>query len=163
MKADKLNGINVIDYNNTVEEVRKHPKLGRCTFRVHNDWITGGHNFATIKDYYCANQETIRSKPFKVEADEPPVLLGEDLGANPVEYALTVLAGCLTTTLIYHAAAQGITIHEVEAKLDGDLDVQGILGMSESVRNGYGNIRVTYRIEADASEEQLKDLVQLAQ
>jgi uncharacterized OsmC-like protein len=78
----------------------------------------------------------------------PPVLLGEDAGANPVEYALTALAGCLTTSLVYHAAARAIKRDEVEAKLEGDLDLHGFLGMSENVRNGYDSIRVTFKIKA---------------
>ena len=95
--------------------------------------------------------------------DEPPVLLGKDQGANPVEYALAALNGCLTTTLIYHAAAQGIKIDEVESTLSGDLDIQGLLGMSEKVRNGYEKIKVTFKVKSDAPEEKIKELVDLAQ
>jgi uncharacterized OsmC-like protein len=91
------------------------------------------------------------------------VLLGTDRGANPVEYVLTALAGCLTTSLVYHAAARGIAVEEVESHLEGDLDLRGFLGLSEEVRNGYENIRVTFKIKADATEEQLRELVQLAQ
>jgi uncharacterized OsmC-like protein len=95
--------------------------------------------------------------------NQPPVLLGGDQGANPVEYALAALAGCLTTSLIYHAAAQGIKIDEVESTLDGDLDLQGFLGLSDRVRNGYEGINVTFRIKADATGEKLRELVELAQ
>ena len=96
-------------------------------------------------------------------ADEPSVLLGTDRGANPVEYVLTALAGCLTTSLVYHAATRGISIEEVESHLEGDLDLRGFLGLSEEVRTGYENIRVSFKIKADATDEQLKELVQVAQ
>jgi uncharacterized OsmC-like protein len=89
--------------------------------------------------------------------------LGRDHGANPVEYALAALNGCLTTTLVYHAAAQGIKIEEVESTLSGDLDIQGLLGMSDKVRNGYEKIKVTFKVKADAPEEKVKELVDIAQ
>jgi uncharacterized OsmC-like protein len=89
--------------------------------------------------------------------------LGTDQGANPVEYALATLNGCLTTSLIYHAAAQGIKIDEVESTLSGDLDLQGFLGMSEKVRNGYEKIKVSFRVKSDAPSEKIRELVDLAQ
>ncbi|MDQ4056949.1 MAG: OsmC family protein, partial [Thermoproteota archaeon] len=104
-----------------------------------------------------------RSQPFEFEKDEPPVLLGEDHGANPVEYALAALNDCLTTSLIYHAAAKGIKIDEVESTLAGDLDLHGFLGLNENVRNGYEKIQVTFKIKADAPEEKLGELVEIAQ
>ena len=98
-----------------------------------------------------------------LDKDEPPVLLGEDHGANPAEYALAVLNGCLTTTLIYHAAAQRVKIEKVESTLAGDLDIQGLLGMSENVRNGYEKIKVTFKVKSDAPKEKIRELVELAQ
>jgi uncharacterized OsmC-like protein len=97
-----------------------------------------------------------------MDADEPPLLLGEDIGANPVEYVLTALSACLTTALVYHAAAQGIIIHEVESDLEGDLDIRGFLGLSDEVRNGYEHIRVNFRIKADAPQEKIEELIRLA-
>lgn len=96
------------------------------------------------------------------DADEPQVLLGEDHGANPVEFVLTALAGCLTTSLVYHAATQGIKLEEVESKLEGDLDLHGFLGLSDKIRNGYENIRVTFKVKGDAPDKKLEELVQLA-
>jgi uncharacterized OsmC-like protein len=100
---------------------------------------------------------------FKLEIDEPPLLLGEDYGANPVEYVLTALSGCLTSSLIYHAAAQGITIEEVESELEGDLDLRGFLGLSDEVRNGYNSIDVKFKVKADAPQEKIDELIELAQ
>jgi len=164
MSAEKIvNGVNVTNLFNTVVAVKGNPDIAKFNFRAQNRWINGWNNRTTVNEFYGACQTHTRSKPFEYVKDEPPVLLGNDQGANPVEYALTALAGCLTTSLIYHAAAQGIKIDEVESTLDGDLDLQGFLGLSESIRNGYQNINVTFRIKADASEEKLQELVELAQ
>jgi uncharacterized OsmC-like protein len=104
-----------------------------------------------------------RSQSFVFEKDEPPVLLGEDHGANPVEYVFAALDGCLITSLIYHGAAQGIKIDEVETSFSGDLNLHGFLGLDENIRNGYEKIKVTFKIKADVSKEKLQELVQLAQ
>jgi uncharacterized OsmC-like protein len=160
----QVNGVNVTQLMATVEAIKDTPSLAQFRFRAKNRWMDGGHNRTTVKEFYGAGQEdTSRIKPFVLDADEPPVLLGEDQGANPVEYVLAALAGCLTTSLVYHAAARGIKIDEVESRLEGTLDLRGFLGMSENVRNGYDDVRVTFKIKADASEEQLKELVELAQ
>ena len=93
---------------------------------------------------------------------EPPVLLGQDEGANPVEYVLHALAGCMTTTMVYHAAARGITIESVETELEGDLDLHGFLRIDDTVRNGYENVRVKFKVKSDASPEQLEDLAKIS-
>jgi len=98
-----------------------------------------------------------------MDNDEPDVLLGSDQAANPVENVLHSLAGCLTTSLIYHAAARGITIHAMESRLEGNLDLRGFLGLSGDVRNGYQGVRVTFRIDSDASPQQLAELCTIAQ
>lgn len=158
-----MNGVNVDNLFKTVVAVKGNPVIAKFNFRAKNRWINGGSNKTMVDEFYGACQTHHRSRPFEYVKDEPPVLLGNDQGANPVEYALAALAGCLTTSLVYHAAAQGIQIEEVESILKGDLDLQGFLGLSETVRNGYENIDVTFRIKADAPEEKLKQLVELAQ
>jgi uncharacterized OsmC-like protein len=97
------------------------------------------------------------------EIDEPPVLCGQDLGANPVEYLLVALSGCLTTTLVAHAAVHGIEVKKVESRYEGDLDLRGFLGLSENVDVGYKNIRVYFKIDGDLSEEQKEALIRMAQ
>jgi uncharacterized OsmC-like protein len=94
-------------------------------------------------------------------ADEPEILLGTDRAANPVEHLLHALAACVTSSMVYHAAARGIAIDEVESSLDGDLDLQGFLGLDPSVRNGYQQIRLKLRIKADVTDEQLQELSSL--
>jgi len=164
MSTEKIvNGVNVDNLFKTVVAVKGNPTIAKFNFRAKNKWINGGNNKTTVNEFYGACQTHSRSKPFEYVKDEPPVLLGNDQGANPVEYALAALAGCLTTSLIYHAAAQGVKLDEVESTLRGDLDLQGFLGMSENIRNGYEKIDVSFRIKADAPEEKLKELVELAQ
>jgi uncharacterized OsmC-like protein len=158
-----VNGVNVTNLFGAINAITDNPNISKFNFRAKGQWIYGGHNQTVINEFDGACQTHTRSQPFVFDKDEPPVLLGKDLGANPVEYALAALNGCLTTTLIYHAAAQGIKIEKVESTLSGDLDIQGLLGMSDKVRNGYEKIKVTFRVKADASEEKIKELVDLAQ
>jgi uncharacterized OsmC-like protein len=158
-----INGVDVDQLNETVASIQNDPGLAKCSFRATNRWLNGGHNRANIHGFFAAGQTFTHSKDFTHEIDEPPVLLGEDRGANPVEYVLSALSGCLTSSLIYHAAAQGVQIDEVESTLEGDLDLRGFLGMSEEVRNGYENIRINFKIRSDAPQEKLDELVQLAQ
>jgi uncharacterized OsmC-like protein len=163
-KQSIVNGVNVDQLMSTINAIKERPELARFKFRASNRWVQGGHNRTTIKDFYGAGQEDAsRTKPFVLEADEPAVLLGEDQGANPVEFVLHALAGCLTTSLVYHAAAQGIKIDAVESRFEGELDLHGFLGLSDRVRNGYEQIRVTFKIQADAPAEKLKELCELAQ
>lgn len=157
-----INGVDVDQLRQTIGNIKNDPGLAKAKFRATNRWRNGGHSTVTIHDFYSARQNLVHEHDFKFEADEPPLLLGEDKGANPVEYVLTALSACLTTALIYHASAKGITLEEVESELEGDLDLRGFLGISEQVRNGYENIRVNFRIKADASQEKLDELVKLA-
>jgi uncharacterized OsmC-like protein len=162
-KEKIVNGVSVTKLFQTIGAIQGNPTITDFNFRARGRWVNGGHNRTTINDFYGACQTHSRSQPFMFEKDEPPVLLGEDNGANPVEYALAALNGCLTTSLIYHAAAKGIKIDEVESSLSGDLDLHGFLGLSESIRNGYEKIQVTFKIKSDAPEEKLRELVELAQ
>jgi uncharacterized OsmC-like protein len=159
-----VNGVSVDQLMETIRLIQQTPGIAKFEFRAENRWIAGGHNRTTVSDFYGAGgEDTSRERPFVLDADEPPVLLGENHGANPVEYVLTALAGCLTTSLVYHAAARGIAIDKVESRLEGDLDLHGFLGLSDTVRNGFQNIRVTFRIEADAPRATLEELCRVAQ
>jgi uncharacterized OsmC-like protein len=158
-----INGVDVERLGQTVQAVQQNPSLGTSQFRAVNRWISGGHNRSMIKGFYGAGQEdTTRTKPFVLDADEPPVLLGKDQGANPVEFVLHALAACLTTSLVYHAAARGIQIESIESRLEGDLDLQGFLGLSEQVRRGYQQVRASFTIKSDASAEQLETLMKFS-
>ena len=153
------NGVNVTRLKNTIQAISETPSLGTFNFRATNRWLHGGHNRSTVKDFYGAGQEdTSRARPFIMDADEPDVLLGQDRGANPVEFVLHALAACLTTSVIYHAAARGIEIGAFETELDGDLDIQGMLGLSDTIRKGYQQIRVRFKVQSDADAETLRQL-----
>jgi uncharacterized OsmC-like protein len=163
-KAEMVNGVDVDRLFGTIDAIRRQPELATFRFRATNRWIQGGHNRSAIKGFYGAGQEDAsRPDAFRLDNDEPGVLLGTDRGANPVEQVLHALAGCLTTSLVYHAAARGIRLEEVESELEGSLDLHGFLGMSEEVRNGYENVRVLFRVKANATAAEIADLVRLAQ
>lgn len=158
-----LNGVDVTQLFEAIELIRGNAEIAKFKFRNSNKWITGGLNRSTIGGYYGALEERTRENPFVVDNDEPPVLLGEDRGPNPVEQVLHGLAGCITTTLVYHAAAKGIRIDEMETSFEGDLDLRGFLGLPGRTRNGYEEIRVKVRVKADATREQVEELVRLAE
>ena len=163
-KKGTLNGVDVDRLFATIDAIGADPNAAKFEFRASNKWIRGGHNRSTIQGFYGANQEDdTRSRPFVYDNDEPDVLLGTDQGANPVEYVLNALAACLTTSLVYHAAARGVRIDEVQSKLEGDIDLHGFLGLSDKIRNGYEQIRITFRVKGDATDQQLAELVELAQ
>ena len=158
-----INGVNVDELLNTIDAIKSDKSIAKFKFSAKNEWKNGGHNRTTVDEFFGACKTHNRSKPFVIDEDEPPVLLGEDHGANPVEFALAALAGCLTTSLVYHAAAKGIKLDSVESRLEGDLDLRGFLGLDDSVRNGYENISVKFKIKADAPEEVLEELCRMAQ
>ena len=154
-----VNGVNVEQLGTNIRAIQDNRELAKFQFRATNSWIHGGHNRTTIKEFYGVGKEdTTRTKPFVFHADEPPVLLGEDHGANPVEFVLHALASCLTTSMVYHAAARGIKIDSIESRLEGDLDLRGFLGLSKDVRPGYENLRVEFTVKSDASAETLQEL-----
>jgi uncharacterized OsmC-like protein len=163
MKEDNnsKNGVNVEELFNTIDAVKKAPVIARFKFRANNEWIDGGYNRTTVKDFYGIQKEHKHEAVFKLDADEPPLLLGTGKGPNPVEYLLTALAACLTTALVYHAAAKGIVLKSVESRLEGDIDLRGFLGISKDVRKGYQEIRIYFKIDADVPNEELEELVQL--
>lgn len=158
-----INGVEVERMGATVQAVQQNPALAGFQFRATNQWINGGHNRSTIKGFYGAGQEDkLRTKPFVLDADEPPLLLGQDQGANPAEYVLHALAACLTTSMVYHAAARGIRIESMESTLEGELDLQGFLGLSGQIRPGYKEIRAHFTVTSDASPEQLRELAKFS-
>jgi uncharacterized OsmC-like protein len=158
-----LNGVNVGAVNELIDVLSEEQDLAKSKFRISNKWINGGHNRSTITDFYGGGKNISHKEPFILDADEPPILAGEDKGANPVEHLLNALAACMTTTMVYHAAARGIKLEEVESELEGDLDLRGFLAISDDVRSGYQNIRVKFKVKTDAENvERLKALARLS-
>jgi uncharacterized OsmC-like protein len=156
-----INGVMVDDLFTTIDAIKATPSIAKFKFKIRNQWDGCARNISTVDMFHGAGQELSRTKPFVLEADEHQVLLGKDLAANPVEYLLHSLAACLTTSMVYHAAARGIQIEEVESSLDGDIDLHGFLALDKNVRKGFQGIRVNFKIKADVPDEQLMEIVQL--
>jgi uncharacterized OsmC-like protein len=158
-----VNGVNVENLLESIYAFKQQPALGKFQFRATNKWITGAHNQSRIKGFYGAGQEdTQRTQTFVLDADEPAVLHGGDRGASAGEFVLHALAACVTTSIVYHAAARGIRIEELESRIEGDVDVRGFTGVDPNVRKGFQNIRVTVRCKSDASVEQLEELTKFS-
>nr|WP_299339893.1 OsmC family protein [Allomuricauda sp.] len=149
-----INGFELEAISDTVGAIKSQPDIAKFEFRINNEWITAGHNRSYIKDFYGGGKEDdSRSKQFVFDNGEPPILLGNNEGANPVEFVLHALAGCMTTTLALHAAANGIALEKISSRIEGDLDVQGFLDLDPEVRNGYQRIRVNFDVEGDLTAE----------
>jgi len=162
MSKEPVNGVAVEKIFETVDAIKNNNEIAKFRFKATNKWVNGAENRTTINEFYGACKTHTRSKPFEIVKDEHPVLLGQDQGPNPVEYLLAGLAGCLTTSLVYHAAAKGIKIDKIESTLEGNLDLRGFLQMDENVNPGYEGIQVNFKIESDAPKETLQELVELA-
>lgn len=157
----KLNGVDVDRLFETINVIKQMPRLADFKFHLQNRWIDGGQNSSTIRNFYGAGQDHQHKVPFVLNADEPAILLGEESAPSPVEYLMHALVTCVTTSLVYHAAARGIRLQEVESRVEGEIDLHGFLGLDASVRRGYKNLKIKFRIKADVPEEQLEELCQL--
>jgi uncharacterized OsmC-like protein len=156
-----INGVNVNDLFTTIDAIKGTPSIAKFKFRIRNQWQGASQNRSTVSEFHGAGQELSRPQPFVLEADEPAILLGKDAAANPVEHLLHALASCVTTSMVYHAAARGISIEEVESSFEGDIDLHGFLDLDKNVRKGYQGIRVNFKIKADVPDEQLQEIVEL--
>ena len=153
------NGVDTPTLFATLDAVKAQPELAQFQFRAVNRWLSGTHSQSTIGGFHGAGGEQQREAAFRLDGDHPTVLVGGDNGPTPVEYLLHALATCLTAGLVNIAAARGIDLRSVESTVEGDIDLQGILGLNEGVRNGYQGVRIFFRIEGDAPEEELADLL----
>jgi uncharacterized OsmC-like protein len=157
------NGVDTEQMFGTLDLIKAQPELARFQFRATNQWICGAHNRSTIQGFYAAGgEDTSRSEAFVVDAGEPAILLGSDTGPNPAEYLLHALAACLTTSLVYVAAARKVRLTSVESTLTGEMDVRGALGVDEEPRNGFERIGVSFRVTGDAPAEKLREVVERA-
>lgn len=162
--AMRVNGLDTEALMDTVEALRQDPSLARFEFRATNRWISGGENRSRIKEFYGAGQEDeSRTEAWEFTNGEPPVLLGDNEGANPVEFLLHALAGCVTTTTVLHAAARGIHIESLSTELAGTMDLQGLLDLDDKAPVGYEQILIRMDIKADCSDEEIDALLAFAQ
>lgn len=154
------NGVDTPALFATLDAVRGAPEAGAFQFRARNEWQTGTHSRSTIEDFFGVGEERGHERTFTFDADHPAVLVGRDQGPTPVEFMLHALASCLTAGLANIAAARGITLTRVTSTVEGDIDLNGILGLDPEVRNGYEQITVRFAIEADAPAEKLGELLE---
>jgi len=146
--STRINGVDIDTLMGTVNAIKDDPDLGACHFRASNTWLSGNHNRSKVTGFFGAKQEIAHKQSFRMDADEPAILAGNDEGANPVEHLLHALASCLTTSMVAHAAVRGIEIDELESELEGDIDLRGFLGLDLSVPKGYTEIRAKFRVKA---------------
>lgn len=162
-KSKITNGVNVTALFDTIEAVKQNTAIAKFNFRATNKWLGAEKNRSTIKGFTGALAEhRTGGKEFVFDNGEAEVLLGEDKAPNPVEWLLHSLIGCMTTTTAYHAAARGITIGAIDSQIEGDLDLRGFLGVSETVRKGYNAIRVHMRVKTVALPTTIRDLTAMS-
>jgi len=157
------NGVDTDKMFATLDLIKVQPELAKFQFRATNRWLGGAHNRSTINDFYAAGgEDTSRNEAFEVDAGEPAILLGTDTGPNPAEHLLHALAACLTTSIVYVAAARKVELTSVESTLTGDMDVRGALGVDPEPRNGFERIGVSFRVTGNAPAEKLREVVERA-
>jgi uncharacterized OsmC-like protein len=157
------NGVNVAALLAAREALTKAPAAAQFKWRAACEWKDGTHSHSTVEGFYGLGQEQHHKRTFTFDADHPEIFASEDKGATPVEYVLVGLASCLTAGVAAVAQHRNIQLRSVTATIEGDMDIQGILGVDEDVRNGFGGIKVTYKIDADAKREDIEALVAQSQ
>ena len=157
------NGVNVGALLAAREALKAAPQAAKFTWRASCKWKNGTHSVSTVQGFHGLGQENKHKTEFTFEADHPEVFASEDLGATPVELVLCGLASCLTAGVAAVAQNRGIQLRSVEARLEGSMDIQGILGIDSDVRNGYDDIKVTFTIDADASKADIEAIVAQSQ
>src|SRR5215211_1495990 len=141
------NGVDTVTLFATLDAVKDAPEAARFQFRARNRWVSGTHSQTTIEDFFGVGEERAHEKASVHDVDHPKVLVGGDNGPTPVEYLLHALAGCLTAGLANIAAARGVELTEVTSTVEGDIDLNGILGLDPEVRNGFQQIRVSFVVK----------------
>jgi uncharacterized OsmC-like protein len=154
------NGVDTATLFATLDAVKQAPQAAQFQFQAHNQWISGTHNRSTIADYFGVGEERSHERTFVFDADHPAVLVGQDHGPTAVEFVLHALAACLTAGLANIAAARRVKLTEVRSTVTGDIDLNGLLGLSPDVRNGYERITVRFTIKGDAPAEKLREIVE---
>jgi uncharacterized OsmC-like protein len=157
------NGVNVDALMGARTALEQAPEAAQFKWRASCEWVNGTHSRSAIGNFFGLGAEQSRGKMFTVDADHPQVFAAEDKAPTPVELVLSGLASCLTAGVAAIAQRRGIQLHSVKAALEADMDIQGILGIDDEVRNGFGGIRVHFHILADASEDDIKALVAQSQ
>ena len=154
-----INGVDVDQLMNVIGEINTDQNYAKFQFRATNQWINGSLSRSRIKGFFAGNAEdSTREEAFILDADEPAIAAGQDSAPNSMEYVLHALATCLTGTLVYHAAVNGIGIDSVESSYTGDMDVRGLFGLTDGVRKGFNKVTVDMRVKSKASADELTEL-----
>ena len=161
--ATANNGVNVQALLDAREALKGAPEAAKFTWRASCKWKNGVHSQAAVKGFFGLGQEQAHRTETSFEADHPEIFAAEDNGVTPVEYLLVGLASCLTAGVASVAQNRGIQLRSVESKVEGSMDIRGILGIDSDVRNGYDNIKVTFKIDADAPKKDIEALVAQSQ
>lgn len=157
------NGVNLNGLMETIDAVKANPAVAKFNFRATNKWIGGDRNRTTVQEFTGAMQEQrVDGRPFVYDSGEPEVLHGRDKAPKPAEWLLHALIGCMTTSAAYHAAMRGIEIRAIDSEIEGDLDMRGFFGISEKVRKGYSEIRVTMRVATPAPRDLIEALARMS-
>ena len=163
MPRPPLNGVDTPTLINTINFVAGQPELASFQFRADNEWIEGTHSRSSMTGFFGAGGEQRHLKSHFADGDHPTVLCGADHAPTPVEWLLHALATCLTAGIANIAAARGVKLTKVRSHVEGDIDLRGILGISDEVRNGYRSMSVRFEIEGDAPPEKLQQILEQAQ
>jgi uncharacterized OsmC-like protein len=160
-ESPRTNGVDTATLFATLDAVREQPGIAEFQFRASNTWIDGTHSRSSFSGFHGAMQELAHQHVTEVDADHPAVLVGQDHAPTPVEYLLHAIAACLTAGIVNVAAARGVRLSHVSSTVEGDIDLLGILGLSDgSVRNGYQQVKVGLRVEGDADDATLRAIVE---
>jgi uncharacterized OsmC-like protein len=157
------NGVNVEALLGARAALTEAPVAAHFKWRATCDWVRGTHSRTTVEGFYGLGAEQSRGKSFRYDADHPEVFASEDKGATPVEFVLAALASCLTAGIAAVAQNRNIQLRSVKATLEGGMDLQGILGIDSDVRNGFDGIKVVFKIDADATRDEIRALVAQSQ
>jgi len=157
------NGVNVQALLDAREGLKGAPAAAKFTWRASCKWQNGTYSKTNVESFFGLGQEQQHKTGSSFDADHPEVFASEDRGITPIEYVLVGLASCLTAGVAAVAQNRGVQLRSVESKLEGKMDIRGILGMDSDVRNGYDDIKVTFKIDADASKKDIEALVAQSQ
>jgi uncharacterized OsmC-like protein len=154
------NGVDTATLFATLDAVKAAPEAAKFQFRASNRWVSGTHSQGTMHGFFGVGEERTHEQSFSYDVDHPKVLVGADNGPTPVEYVLHALAACLTAGLANIAAARGVELTEVTSTVEGDIDLNGILGLDPGVRNGFQQIKVSFDVKGNAPSDKLRALVE---
>ena len=164
MANDKtVNGVDAGKLKEAIRAIGADPEAGKCAFRAHSTWPGGLRTESTIRDFRLGGKDTPHRQAFNLKGDEPNALLGEDTAPNATEAALHALACCVTATFMYHAALRGVEVDDLRIDLEGDVDLRGLLALSDSIPIGFQDIRLSFHVRSSAPREQVEELCGLAQ